>query len=74
MHNTCHNKENAEKVDKILLEASLVNEKACKHRKHSRWSLPLAKAQFHLNALKTQLSQVRCGLKEEFMQTKYGIT
>eukprot|EP00957_Ditylum_brightwellii_P181313 13812176-Ditylum_brightwellii.AAC.1 len=74
MESDTHCPEKAEKVDEILLDSSLAGEKACKHRKHSWWSLPLAKAQFRLNTLKAHLSRLRCGILEETSITKYGIT
>eukprot|EP00957_Ditylum_brightwellii_P091364 6956460-Ditylum_brightwellii.AAC.1 len=63
-----------EKADRILLDASLYAEKQCKFCPRSWWSLPLAKAKFKLNTLKTHLSQLRCGIAANTRKTKYSIT
>eukprot|EP00957_Ditylum_brightwellii_P123708 9431351-Ditylum_brightwellii.AAC.1 len=74
MKSDTHCQEKAEKVDKILVDASLVGEKACKHGKYRWWSPPLARSQFRLNTLKAHFSRLQCGILEEMSVTKYGIT
>eukprot|EP00957_Ditylum_brightwellii_P022891 1727998-Ditylum_brightwellii.AAC.1 len=50
------NVENAEKVDKILIDASLYAESKCKRQNCVWWSLQLVQAKFTLKTLKSQLS------------------
>jgi len=68
------NAELAERVEKILTDASLVAESKCKFRQKNWWSVPLAKAKFKLYTLKTHLSQLRCDITVPTRTTKYGVT
>eukprot|EP00957_Ditylum_brightwellii_P142348 10844891-Ditylum_brightwellii.AAC.1 len=73
MNKKSHYAELAERVDKILTDASLVVESKCKFRQKIWWSVPLAKAKFKLYTLETHLSQLRCGIAANTRTTKYDV-
>eukprot|EP00957_Ditylum_brightwellii_P045128 3421909-Ditylum_brightwellii.AAC.1 len=53
------NVKNAERVDEIIIDASLYAESKCKRWNQVWWSLLLVQAKFTLNTLKSQLSMIQ---------------